>query len=388
MVAADTVRICAGGDVTLGTNLDSAWARRMAPLAPDPIAALRPPDSLVAPLRPLLADADVVLVNAEGAIGDAPDVEAKCVLGTRFCYLMRMPAAAAAALATLAAPPAVVVATVANNHAHDAGDAGYRATLEALDSAGVRVAGADTLPAVVPIGAGDTLAVLGFSAWSSPGVSDLDAVRRLVTRAAERYRWVIVTAHLGAEGVHAQHTRDAAEVYAGERRGNPVAFAHAAIDAGAILVIGHGPHVLRGVEWRRGRIIFYSLGNLLNYGPFDLHEPMQRGAIACATLDSTGAARDVVLRATRQVAPGAVGPDTSRVALALVATLSRADFPRTGATIDRVTGLLSPRRPPRAAPAASARPEGPAGRAMGRSAPPASPAEPPATASPHAPGDG
>jgi poly-gamma-glutamate capsule biosynthesis protein CapA/YwtB (metallophosphatase superfamily) len=38
-------------------------------------------------------------------------------------------------------------------------------------------------------------------------------------------------------------------------------FAHAAIDAGASLVIGHGPHQLRGIEVYKGGVIFYSLGN-------------------------------------------------------------------------------------------------------------------------------
>ena len=38
-------------------------------------------------------------------------------------------------------------------------------------------------------------------------------------------------------------------------------FARAAIDAGANLVVGDGPHQLRGIELYRGRLIFYSLGN-------------------------------------------------------------------------------------------------------------------------------
>src|SRR5204863_6212656 len=40
-------------------------------------------------------------------------------------------------------------------------------------------------------------------------------------------------------------------------------FAHDAIDAGAQLIVGHGPHRLRGVEIYKGTPIFYSLGNLI-----------------------------------------------------------------------------------------------------------------------------
>lgn len=42
-----------------------------------------------------------------------------------------------------------------------------------------------------------------------------------------------------------------------------VEFAHAAIDNGADMVIGHGPHVLRGIEIYNGKPIFYSLGNFI-----------------------------------------------------------------------------------------------------------------------------
>jgi hypothetical protein len=346
MAVADTVRICAGGDVTLGTNLDTAWARRITGGTVDAVAALRAPDALMLPLRPLVGGAGVVLLNAEGAIGDGPSVETKCILGRPFCYLLRMPAAAARALRGVADSPAVVIANVANNHAHDAGDAGFRATVAILDSAGVRVTGADTQPTLVPVGDRDTLAVLGFSAWSAPGVADTDVVRRLVARAAARYRWVVVTAHLGAEGRRAQHTGDSVEHFAGELRGDPVAFAHVAVDAGAQLVIGHGPHVLRAAEWWHGALIWYSLGNLVEYGPFGLGEPMRRGALACTTLDSTGAARDVVLHATRQFLPGIVTADPEGRALQLVAMLSRADFPQTGVAIDRMTGAVSPFRRP------------------------------------------
>lgn len=38
---------------------------------------------------------------------------------------------------------------------------------------------------------------------------------------------------------------------------------HAAIDAGADLVVGHHPHVLQGFEWYNGRLIAYSLGNFV-----------------------------------------------------------------------------------------------------------------------------
>ena len=59
-----------------------------------------------------------------------------------------------------------------------------------------------------------------------------------------------------------------------EPRGDLRAWAHAVVDAGADLVIGHGPHVLRGMEWYRGRLIAYSLGNFATYRGFSLSGPL------------------------------------------------------------------------------------------------------------------
>jgi hypothetical protein len=334
------VRVCAGGDVTLGTNLDSGWAHRNAVATRDAAGVRHRPDALVAPLRPLVEGADIVIINAEGAIGEGPVDAPKCDLNGQTCYLLRSPREAARAMRHLGGDGAVVVANIANNHLHDAGPGGVAATIAALDSAGVLVTGADTIPSLAVTARGDTIAVLGFSVWSVPGVNDLDDVRRIVGNAAGRYGRVVVTAHFGAEGRAAQRTQNVAEQYLGEDRGNPVAFAHAAADAGATVVIGHGPHVLRAIEWWNHALILYSMGNLINYGPFGMSPPMNRGAIVCATLDSAGQATDVVLRPTRQPMAGMVMPDSTNRARVIVDSLSRLDFPVTGARIDKASGQI------------------------------------------------
>jgi hypothetical protein len=146
---------------------------------------------------------------------------------------------------------------------------------------------------------------------------------------------------VGAEGRGAQRTPDSTERFAGEDRGNPVAIARTAVDAGADLVIGHGPHVLRAVEWRGTSLVAYSLGNLATYGPFSREPPLDRGAVLCAVLDGDGAVRQAELRATRQQRPGLPYPDLHYTALALVDSLSALDFPATAARI--VAGMI--RRP-------------------------------------------
>jgi len=387
-LACDSVRVCAGGDVTLGTNLDSTWGRIATGVAKGNWrAALIPADSLVSPLVPFFSGADIVLFNAEGAFGDDSVADDKCTVRARLrryahgatrpagtnarstqpggtqtnarsrnrsktdaqaakppsagahCFVLRQPASAAAALRKLGDSATVVVANVANNHAHDAGDDGFVHSVHLLRDAGVLVTGADTMPSLAITKRGDTIAVLGFSAWSSPGVNDLGAVARLVATAHARYGRVIVTAHMGAEGASAQRTGDSTEHYVGEDRGNPVAFAHAAIDAGAWLVIGHGPHVLRAAEWRDSALAFYSLGNLLNYGPFNLAEPRNSGVVMCATLDSLGAPGHVMLQSTTQVSEGIVRADSSGRARVLLDSLSGLDFPSTGVTVDSTSAV-------------------------------------------------
>jgi len=333
------VRFCAGGDVSLGTNLDTTWSVNRFD-GNTRVRALPDPRELLAPLSPLVSDAGLLLLNVEGAIGDGP-APRKCARGSTLCYALRQQPAVAAALRHVN-DSGVVVGNVANNHAHDAGAAGLLETRRWLAQAGVLATGADTLATPVPVGDGDTVAVLGFSPWSIAGVTDLDAVRRHVTRAAERYGRVIVTMHIGAEGATARHTPDQVEHFAGENRGNSVAFARAAVEGGASLVIGSGPHVLRAIEWNGRSLIAHSLGNLVTYGPFNHSGYNDHGALLCATLSPDGSVRDAVLRSTVQRAPGYVQADPANLGARDVAELSRQDFPATGAEISP-SGEIKPR---------------------------------------------
>lgn len=334
--AARPVRVCAGGDITLGTNLDTAWSRkaglqfrRRFGIAPDP-------HTLLAPIHQLFGDADVVLLNVETAIGIGPVRSPKCGPRSQSCYAFRGPPEAATALRTIGDSIAVVVGNVANNHARDAGQEGFDETAAHLTAAGILVTGADTLATRVVLRDSSLLGILGFHTnEAATDARKLSAVRRHVARAVEEYGTVIVTVHIGAEGVNAQRTRDTTELFLASKidRGNPVAFARAAFESGATLVVGHGPHVLRAAEWRDDGLVLYSLGNLATYGPFNIVEPLNRGVVACVDL----AERRVIgaeLRPTVQLAPGLVIRDSTRRALTLVDSLSALDFPLTGVRVD------------------------------------------------------
>jgi poly-gamma-glutamate capsule biosynthesis protein CapA/YwtB (metallophosphatase superfamily) len=298
---------------------------------------------LLSPLRGLFADADIVMVNVEGAIGDGP-AEKKCGKKSTSCFAFRSPPSAAGALRRLGPDQARVIGNVANNHSHDAGGSGLARSIALLDSAGVSVTGADTLATPLVTQRGDTVAFLGFYTGSdSPDARDLAAVRRYVSRAVASYGTVIVTMHLGAEGLTAQRTRDTNEVFVKMERGNPVAFAKAAIESGATAVIGHGPHVLRAGEWKDSSLVLYSLGNFVNYGTFNLGEPMNHGVVACIDIEGPRKVRSARIASTLQIAPGVVLVDPLGASAARIDSLSGLDFPKTGIMVGR-DGMIG-RRP-------------------------------------------
>jgi Bacterial capsule synthesis protein PGA_cap len=137
---------------------------------------------------------------------------------------------------------------------------------------------------------------------------------------------VVVLIHAGAEGADRDHTPYGTEHYLGEDRGDPRAFAHAAIDAGASLVLGSGPHVIRGVERYRSHPIAYSLGNFVGYHTLGGGGLLSESGIFRVTLSDQGA-----LLAARWISvdlyDGLPHPERSNAAARLVAGLSRQDFP-------------------------------------------------------------
>jgi hypothetical protein len=277
----------------------------------------------------------------EGAIGEGPVSRQKCRPGSRSCYAFRQPSAAAEALAGVA-PESRVIGNVANNHARDAGWDGLAETRRLLETATVAVTGIDTVATPVGTASGDTIAFLGYSTSGGPDPRDLDAVRRHVARAAERWPRVVVTMHMGAEGIGAQRTPNETEMFLGIDRGNLVAFARAAAESGAGLVVGHGPHVMRGAEWWGESLIAYSLGNLVTYGPFSMGEPLNRGGLLCADLDPSGRVVEATFRSTVQRRAGIVEADATARAAVLADSLGALDFPETAARFRSESRILRP----------------------------------------------
>ncbi|MBG0560941.1 CapA family protein [Actinoplanes aureus] len=154
----------------------------------------------------------------------------------------------------------------ANNHSKDYGTQGYRNTVAALEKAGLEHTGAEDQITVVEV-QGVKVAVVGFSPYEGANdLNDLPAARAVVKEAGSQADLVVVQVHMGAEGSDKTHVKPGKELFFGEDRGDPIKFSHTVVDAGADLVVGHGPHVLRGMEFYKGKLIAYSLGNFAGGG--------------------------------------------------------------------------------------------------------------------------
>jgi poly-gamma-glutamate capsule biosynthesis protein CapA/YwtB (metallophosphatase superfamily) len=307
---------------------------------PDETGGLLPPDDgkdLLAEVTPLLASADIAFANLEGPLLDAGASE-KCARSRPGrCYAFRVPTR----YGKLLQAAGVDVVSLANNHVGDFGDAGRSSTRAVLDALGIKYAGAPGEVARLEV-RGKRVAVVAFA--SSPAVNDLrdtaEAVR-IVREAKVEADLVVVSVHGGAEGADRQHVPAGREEFLGEDRGDLRAFARAVVDAGADLVVGHGPHVLRGMEIVKGRLVAYSLGNFATYGGMNLSGPNGLTLVLEVHLAPDGTFLGGRIHPARQERPG--GPKLDRAAgvIPLVRRLSEEDF---GASAVRISddGTLAP----------------------------------------------
>jgi poly-gamma-glutamate capsule biosynthesis protein CapA/YwtB (metallophosphatase superfamily) len=263
---------------------------------------------------------DVVLGNLEGTLSTGGG--SKCGKGSTNCFAFQTPPSYARWLQQAG----FTVMNLANNHAYDFGASGLRQTTAALEGVGLEYTGRPGQITVQKVG-DIRVALVGFAPYPwAQSLTDIAAAKRLVRKAARRADVVVVTMHAGAEGTERQHVTRRNELFLGENRGNPVRFAHAVVDAGADLVVGHGPHVLRGIEWYRNRLIAYSLGNFAGYKVFSLGGPLSTSAILRVTLRGDGRFETGRLVPTHLVGAGFPALDPAEAAHGAVRTLSREDF--------------------------------------------------------------
>ncbi len=318
-----TLRIRAVGDVMLGTTVPEGFL---------------PPEDGVHSLDDVadwLKDADLTFANLEGPLCDSGETTKCKKTGT--CYAFRCPTHYVKYLVDVG----VDLASTANNHAGDFGDVCRRETEKTLDGAGITWSGAKGTIGTRTLPDGRKLALVGFHTSAvTNDMNDLEAARAIVKQAKAGNDLVIVSFHGGGEGTKANRVVKGTETYLGENRGDLPAFTHAVIDAGADLVLGHGPHVLRGLELYKGHLIAYSMGNFATYGRFNLSGPLKIGVVLEVELAKDGAFVRGKLLPTAQEGQGIPKKDPQARAVKMAAELTALDFPKSGVKIGS-DGVLS-----------------------------------------------
>jgi Bacterial capsule synthesis protein PGA_cap len=313
--------------------------------------------------------ADLVVGNFEGVLGDSgvtykcgsegrrvpdPDtVAAKPPPKRRPAKSPRPspPRACYAFLTPTALAPRLVEAgfthlNLANNHANDFGSEGRATTERILDSLGVRTYGPLGSIAVDTMRRGDSATVVGLVGFTTyPHSYDLLDIPRsaaVVDSVRELVDLLVVTFHGGAEGTRALHVPQAAESLGSEPRGDLRAWTRAVIEAGADAVVGHGPHVLRGIEYYQGKPIVYSLGNFLTYRGFNLAGPLGQTGVLRLEAGPDRRWRRMRFSPMSQVPGQGPAPDSTGGVLELLRTLSREDFGDSGARVREDGEILPP----------------------------------------------
>jgi hypothetical protein len=353
------VRLAFVGDINLGTLSERGGL---------------PPDSgrgLLDAARPAL-HGDLVVGNFEGVVGDS-GITYKCGANGRRvgfqdvrdslarpeparrrrtaarrrrvagpgCYAFLTPGA----LAPRLAEAGFTHLNLANNHSNDFGPAGRASTDSAFAALGIELYGPLGRIAVDSVRRGDSLTVVGLIGFTTYPFAydllDIDRSAAVVDSMRPLVDLLVVTFHGGAEGIAAAHTGEVAESLGQEPRGELRRWAHAMVDAGADAVIGHGPHVLRGIEFYRGMPIAYSLGNFLTYGGFNLRGPLGITAVLQLSYGPNHRLEKARLIPMRQSSVRGTRPDPRRTAITIVRTLSTEDFGPTAARV-APNGTLGP----------------------------------------------
>jgi len=328
----EPITIAAVGDIMLGSTF--------------PNESRMPPNDAADSLKevtPILSAADIAFGNLEGPMLEG-GTSVKC--GNRpNCFAFRVPTRYGKHLKAAGFD----VLSLANNHAGDFGDYGRSSTRKVLDELGIKHVGSDKdqFASTILEVRGEKIAFIGFAFNNiSLNINDLETARRVVSEQAGKADIVVVSFHGGAEGSGATRVPNKTEIFFGEARGNEPAFAHAVIDAGADLVLGHGPHVLRGMEIYKGHLIAYSLGNFATYGWFQLAGATAETMVLEVTIGPDGKFLGGRINPVRIEGRGIPVLDTKmRSAIATVRNLSTADF-GINAPLINDDGTISPNKSP------------------------------------------
>jgi poly-gamma-glutamate capsule biosynthesis protein CapA/YwtB (metallophosphatase superfamily) len=240
--SSSSVRFAAIGDLLLTTPRGA-------------VAPGRGLEALSDELRQLFASCDIVLANLECTLPGKEMVPTEPRVFTSEAQVLGL------------AEAGINTVSLANNHAFDGGNEGFKKLTDLLDrqkiawfGAGLTLSDAGR-PLILDI-KGIRLAIIGavdassgmnqFSGPSQSGVPQLDekSLCQQIKLLSGNIDQIILSPHWGHERFRFPSPEQ-------------IRSGHAFIDAGAAMVLGHHPHVVQGMEFYKECPIIYSLGNFI-----------------------------------------------------------------------------------------------------------------------------
>lgn len=308
--APDTISISVVGDMMVGSSYPSSI---YLPLPEE--------GNILQHAMPLLRQTDLRIGNLESAVSDSATVYKQCGLTQCFAFCTPLK------YAKWYKEAGFEYLNLSNNHSYDFGYTGVQHTLEFLRSNNIRTSGITQHPF-------DTLTVrnarLGFVSFAPHSnclnMNNDSLVQAYIAQVRNLCDVLIVFFHGGAEGTTRTHTPKKREIFLGQDRGDVMHFAHLCVDAGADMVLGSGPHVARGMEVYKEKLIAYSLGNFATYHLFNLKHPYNIAPLLQVKITDKGALVDQKIFSFIQTGEGVPVPDSAMLAYKMIHRLSAEDF--------------------------------------------------------------
>lgn len=270
-------------------------------------------------------NSDINFANLEGAIANTNTQSTK---RSKNSYSFRMPPY----MASRIAEAGFNIVAVANNHSRDFGDKGYKQTQEYLKNAGIKIVGNILNTATIIEIKNKKIGFLAFYyfSYANNSIQDITSAKALVEKTKKECDFLVVSFHGGAEGRNMFRVPKETEIFYGENRGDVYKFARAVSDAGADLIIGHGPHVLRAMEIYNNSFIAYSLGNFVGYKQFSLAGNNGISAILQITLNDNLKIDSAKVIPIKLINGGIPSVDYSDEAIKKLNNYADLDFPNSG----------------------------------------------------------
>ncbi|MGE5657629.1 MAG: CapA family protein [Actinomycetota bacterium] len=322
LAPATTITIKAVGDIIPGTN----YPYNKLP---------KQKEQLFESVKPYLQGADILFGNFESTLTDYA-YSSKSVGGGQLFAFRTPPTYRQLLKAT-----GFNILNVANNHSYDFNEQGFKDTINNIDSAGMRAVGKRGQIVYKEV-KGVTVAFIGFSNYGDVHNSllELKESQAIIKQARTKAEIVVVSVHAGAEGTGALKVRNQNEFFLGENRGNMVLFSHTMIDAGADLVLGHGPHVARALELYKGKLIAYSLGNFVGYRTLSTAAELGQSLILEVKVNPKGEFVAGKIIPVELDGRGIPYIDNDFKSVGLIRKLTQDDFPDTPLKIDEGGRIL------------------------------------------------